>query len=476
MKNIILLLVCFLTMSFAISQVYDFDYYIVVDKDKPNKNYGVATKKGEIIIDYQFDYIGLFNDGLSVVKIGDKCGYIDFTGNYLVTPKYDMAFDFYNGFSLVSLATDRFTEKYYYGFIDTNGNEIIPCSLDYNYIYGFESDYAIVFKGSLTKSGQPLIGKYGLINKKGDEVVKCIYDDIELTSQKGFVKVFIGELNQKGELGKGKTGLINSNGDLIIPIEYDEIYVNNGSSATAYLINKKSKNKEVLICLYDLNGNVIIPLTSKYHDIGNFSNNRIYVSNGSKYGYIDPNSNLVIDFKYDYGTDFSSNKAIVREKNKWCIIDTMGKILRDINSDFDICKKFDENNLALTFKGKVKSGKPIKGKYGLINIDGNDVSDCQYDTIYSFVDDLAIVRSNKKYGFIDKTGKEIIPIQYDFAFPLSDGLACVKKDGFYGFIDKSNQVVIQFKYYYAHPFINGIAKVFSEKGKQFLNTSGNVLF
>ena len=63
-----------------------------------------------------------------------------------------------------------------------------------------------------------------------------------------------------------------------------------------------------------------------------------------------------------------------------------------------------------------------------------------------------------------------------FAFPFSNGLACVKKDDFYGFIDKSNQVVIQFKYYYAHPFINGIAKVFSKSGKQFLNTSGNVLF
>lgn len=478
MKKYLLLFVFDLLFVFvANSQIQGFDYNVIIDKAKPNHNLGIASLNNEIIIDYQFDLMGTYNDGLCIVKIDDKYRYIDFAGNYLKTSEFDMVYDFYNGFSLVYLINkNRFSEKVYYGFIDTNGTAVIPCTLDYNYIYGFEGEVAAVYKGSLSKSGQPTIGKYGLINKKGEETTKCIYDDIDLIPNKPYAMVFIGEIDNKGVQGKGKVGLINTKGEIIIPVQFDEVYVGNDNSVTAYLQNTENKKKELQICVYNLNGEIVIPLTTQYADIGSISENRIQVSNGSKFGYLDLKSNLIIGFDYDYGTDFSFNRATVKKDDNWFIIDTLGNIINSINADFSICKKFDQNKIALTFKGKTKNNMPVKGKYGLMNMDGTVIVECIYDTIYSYSEDVALVRNKKKYGFIDKTGKEIIPIHYDFAFSFSDGLACVKKDFYYGFIDVSNQVVIPFKYYYAHPFINGIAKVFSEEGKQFIITNGHILY
>lgn len=475
-KHLLLVIFSMLLIFSANSQIYGFDYHVIIDKSKPNNNLGIATENDDVIIESKFDLISSFNDGLCAVKKDNKYGFIDFAGNYLKTPEYDMVYDFYNGYSLVYLIPEyRFSKKGTYGFIDTNGTIVIPCVLDYDYIFGVENDLIIVYKGSLSKLGKPTIGKYGLLNIKGEELTKCIYDEIEIIPRTSHAKVFIGEVDKNGKLGNGKVGLMNANGKIIIPIKFDEIYVGGENSATAYLLNTDKGKKELQICVYNLNGEVVIPLTSKYADIGTINNEKIQVSNGSKYGYIDVNSNMSIGFNYDYVTDFSSSRAIVKKEDKWYIIDTTGNIISNISADFSICRYFDKNNIALTFKGKIKDNMPKKGKYGLLNIDGKVISECIYDTIYSYSEDVALVRKNNKYGFIDKTGKEIIPIQYDFAFSFSDGLACVKKDFYYGYIDKSNQIIIPFKYFYAHPYINGIAKVFSEKGKQFIITNGNVL-
>jgi hypothetical protein len=61
--------------------------------------------------------VGNFSEGLAVVVIGGKYGYIDESGSIVVEPKFDQAFNFDNGLATVQIA-DR------YGYIDTQGNYI----------------------------------------------------------------------------------------------------------------------------------------------------------------------------------------------------------------------------------------------------------------------------------------------------------------------------------------------------------------
>jgi len=475
-KIFVLILFCFSIETTLNAQKENFDYQIVYIKTQNKKLFGIDNQKGTQIINCKYDQIGTFKDGYCPVKSDNKFGYIDFAGNFLVSPKYNMAYEFYNGYALVCEESERFHKIKNYGFIDTNGHTIIPCKLNYDYIFGFYRNHYIVFNGTLNKNGMPLKGKYGLVNKNGEEVIPCIYDEISPTTGNGYYKVYIGYFDKKGELINGKVGLIDTVGKAIIPIEYYDLYVRDKNSITAYLINKTKSENKLLTGVFNLRGETIIPLSSNFFDIGGLSNNIMQVSNGKKYGFINQKGNLIIDYKYNYATDFVYNIAVVKKEDKWFIIDTTDKVMSVIDSKFSMSKKFNSDSVALIFKGNSKNGIPIKGKYGLLKMNGSVIAECIYDTIYSFNEGLAMVVKDKKYGFIDKEGKLIIPIEFDYGFSFSCGFACVKKNEFYGYIDKSNKVIIPFKFYFAHPFVNGIAKVFSIDGKQFINTNGGVLF
>ncbi len=54
-----------------------------------NGIWGYAAENGELIIDYQFDDAGCFNNNWATVRIGDKYGFIDRRGAIMVKPKFD---------------------------------------------------------------------------------------------------------------------------------------------------------------------------------------------------------------------------------------------------------------------------------------------------------------------------------------------------------------------------------------------------
>lgn len=55
----------------------------------------------------------------------------------------------------------------------------------------------------------------------------------------------------------------------------------------------------------------------------------------------------------------------------------------------------------------------INNKYGLVDINGKEVSACQYDRIYDFIGNYAVVRDKGLYGIIDNHGEIVIPIKYE---------------------------------------------------------------
>lgn len=84
----------------------------------------------------------------------------------------------------------------------------------------------------------------------------------------------------------------------------------------------------------------------------------------------------------------------------------------------------------------------VKHVYTFIDIEGNEIPQCQYEYAFDFSEGLAAVMKDGKYGFINTNGEVVIPFNYEDADCFSEGLANVQKDGKYCYINKEGVEVI----------------------------------
>ena len=95
-----------------------------------------------------------------------------------------------------------------------------------------------------------------------------------------------------------------------------------------------------------------------------------------------------------------------------------------------------------------------EGKWGYINIKGEEVISCQYSNPYeeytsgAFHEGLAAVQKDGKWGYINTKGEEVIPINLDvqYANCFSDGLAVIINDyNNFSVIDTKGNIVFKGK-------------------------------
>jgi hypothetical protein len=87
--------------------------------------YGFINTFGEVVIPplEGITVLGAFHEGLCVVEVDGKSGYINKTGTMAIVPQFDAAYDFKHGVALVSADADS---DDYWGFIDKTGKVIVP--------------------------------------------------------------------------------------------------------------------------------------------------------------------------------------------------------------------------------------------------------------------------------------------------------------------------------------------------------------
>jgi hypothetical protein len=91
---------------------------------KIDKKYGYIKTDGSYIVKPKFDDAWSFKEGVAWVKVGKKYGYIKPDGSYLIEPKFDEAGDFHEGIARV-----RVDENW--GYIKPNGLYMIEPKFDY---------------------------------------------------------------------------------------------------------------------------------------------------------------------------------------------------------------------------------------------------------------------------------------------------------------------------------------------------------
>lgn len=197
------------------------------------------------------------------------------------------------------------------------------------------------------------------------------------------------------------------------------------------------------------------------------------VMKDDKWGYIDAEGNLVIDYKFDYAGFFTDGAATVRIGGKESLMAPDGKFL--IEPAYDFCGNYSEG------LAHVVLGEDGKSRHGFADLTGRVFfRDYFNNNTGSFHDGLACFEKNGKFGYVNTEGDIVIEPSYDFAYDFSEGLAMVADMDKCGFINMKNELVIPMIYdhypeesYLYQGFSNGLAVVCADGKYGYIDTQGN---
>ena len=86
---------------------------------KKDGKWGYINRSGDVIITPEFDFAWDFSEGLARVAVEDKVGYIDETGEMVINPQFDYAEAFSGGSATVMIGEWETGE---WGSVDKIGN------------------------------------------------------------------------------------------------------------------------------------------------------------------------------------------------------------------------------------------------------------------------------------------------------------------------------------------------------------------
>jgi len=426
-----------------------------VARIKVNGKYGLIDTSGKEITSIKYDNIGRFDYDVACVKINGKWGIINNKGIEITPLKYDYM-QKTNAYSILCLKGE---DKNI--LMDENRNPIEANSLGYfndNTSYFDESGIAKVC----------VDGKWGFIDKTGKEISAIKYDYVFFFSE-GMARVLLDN----------KYGFIDKLGNEVIPLTYDFIHerfssrpscVDHDSEKAVYFYKNgsqvKYKDGEFLNeqNMYFNNGLACLPINNLYgFDRYIFIDKKGKEITSTKYGPVAP-------YYYSSGRTkkqfyFDGLRMVKNEKDrKYGFADTLGNLV--------IPMKYES---AYDFKNDVGIVSE-NGKFGLINKEGESITQFKYSGIWGFYDGIASVniKENHKsfWGIIDYNGRELTPIKYDFIDDFKEGLAIVKINGKMGFIDRKGDEIITPKYTHGTFFYEGFAQVVYGEKVGFVDKTG----
>jgi WG repeat protein len=179
----------------------------------PNGKWGYVDKNFKFVIEPQFGMAWDFSEQRAEIWAADrKAGFIDTSGTIVVPPKYDMAWPFQNGLASVrrdiQVGTHMTEEgaqpayRYQYGYIDHDGNEVIP--LQFEEATYFSEGYAMAVPSNFKR--------FGIIDKQGHFVHEPEFDAA-------------GEFHDGLAMAcvKRKCGFVDTSGAWIIPPQFQSV-------------------------------------------------------------------------------------------------------------------------------------------------------------------------------------------------------------------------------------------------------------
>ncbi|AZQ61096.1 WG repeat-containing protein [Flammeovirga pectinis] len=349
---------------------------------------------------YSIETIGNFYDNVAYFKSKDGFyGFIDENAEIITAPIYTLASDFNNGYAIVK-KFDKF------GLVYTDGTIQIPIEYDgigYN-------------KGGWLKikEGEGSIGKWGIIDITGKEIIPTIYDEIQIDATGANIK-------SKGRWGRySKTNKWSFtpklNVNILEPFE-------NGIA--------KIKRKQI-----------IDPIDRK-------------TITGYKYvGYIKEDGTVLIPPVY---TDIIGFERAWKDKEGLALIEKRSSSgFVNYNGEIALTPEYIQSSgfpEVWTIHKGIAKARTIEGKQTFIDYNGKEVIQPEFDFIADNFQEIwmdssgvAIAELDNKKGLIDYEGKRACPLIYDQLFAVNDKQFVAKKDNKWGLINYKGDTLISFKY------------------------------
>ena len=318
--------------------------------------YGIIDSDGKTVIEPQYadiDVLGKDNkSGFIVKNDSGKYGIVDYANKQILEVSYD-------GIEKIH-ANDMFV-------VTVNGKQkIVNKEAEDVLTSGFDSikeilstqTNAVIFEKS---------NKYGVMNTSGEVLVEAKYDDLK-EAKSGFL---IAKQDEK-------YGVITTSGEEKLAFDYTEItynekadiYVAEDNNYTANILNSSFETKLTGI-LSELNtekGYIKLSIDNEYkyynlkfeekQETEIFTNRTLFISKkDGKYGYVDKNGKVVVDYIYDDATEQNDYGYVaVKQDGKWGSIDSNGKVVQEPTYNL-------EDYLLVDFIGRWHLGLDVNMNY-----------------------------------------------------------------------------------------------------------------
>jgi hypothetical protein len=276
-------------------------------------------------------------------------------------------------------------------------------------------------------------GKFGYLDKTGNIVIPADYV-YESSSSKTIPTFQKGLAKLKKDI---KYGVLDKTGKIVIPFEYDGLYISNYGNYVSVYNNINGKS---IWGIVSLQNKVLIPIVYEQLQI---DSNLIAVKQNGKWGLKDISGKDLLPSEYESLVPYAQSQVIQAQKgSQYGFIDAKGNWL------FEKVKSV--YTLYGCYEGMIMC--TVSGKYGYLDLKGNEVIVTKYDNANSF-DKSGLAKVGKKsatsisttlWGYVDKKGNEVIPVKYEGLGSFYGGLVYAKdaETNRYGFLDKTGKWIL----------------------------------
>lgn len=329
------------------------DNSILVQKDG---KYGLVDVSGKTIIDTEYKEIKSlgkdYREGYITVDENGKQGIVGYTKKQILNNEYEEIEQLY-GTSTYVIKESGITKV-----VNNDGVVILDSGFDKVEQLLEYSGTGIVFRKD---------NKCGVMLEDGTIVIEAKYEQLKEVKQSTFIAK-----------ESDKYGVIDKENNIKIEFKYTNItydkqaniYIAEDENYNSYIIDSEFNVKFTGI-LSDLNaekGYMRIRIDDEYKyynfkfeeksNIDVLTSNNIFLSKkDGKYGYINKNGEVVVDYIYDDATEQNSYGYVaVKKDGLWGSLDYNGKVVIEPVYNLD-------NNIIIDFIGKWHLGKDINMNY-----------------------------------------------------------------------------------------------------------------
>jgi hypothetical protein len=272
--------------------------------------------------------------------------------------------------------------------------------------------------------------------------------------------------NPGGDDDLSKTALVNARGEVVLAPVASDGYSSSGYGNFFYTRDGEDYIMASSEGVQRIDG-------AAYSEIGTFLNGyaAVTLKQSLRKGVIDQNANLIFEDKSGKYTDFvfigDGIFSAKLSENSFQYLDMTGAPLTDTVYTADGWGAYPVSD------GRILTSK--NGKYGYLNLSGEEIIPFIYDDARSFSGGVAEVCQGEKWGVINPDGDAVIPLEFDHIYPFVNHLTGVSKNEKWGLADQQGTFVFPIEYDQVTVYENGFITVTKEGKTLLTDASGQPL-